>query len=150
MAIIIKTLKEIKYIKRIVLTIAKTNKEEFAKAKKILAPLVETVKIIWNDGDNIQNLYKLLKANDLDAGTDGNGRSTWMAYGYILAEGKIDVIALNDCDIVTYNREFLARLCYPVVNPNLDYEFCKGYYSRVTDRLYGRVNRLLITRLSGQ
>jgi len=38
----------------------------------------------------------------------------------------------------------LARLCYPVVNPNLDYEFCKGYYSRVTDRLHGRVTRLLV------
>jgi glucosyl-3-phosphoglycerate synthase len=41
----------------------------------------------------------------------------------------------------------LARLCYPVTNPNLDYDFCKGYYSRVTDRLHGRVTRLLVTPL---
>jgi len=41
----------------------------------------------------------------------------------------------------------LARLCYPVVNPNLDYDFCKGFYSRVTDRLHGRVTRLLVTPL---
>jgi glucosyl-3-phosphoglycerate synthase len=32
-----------------------------------------------------------------------------------------------------------------VANPNLGYEFCKGYYSRVTDRLHGRVTRLFIT-----
>jgi len=27
----------------------------------------------------------------------------------------------------------------------MDYEFCKGYYPRVTDRLYGRVTRLFIS-----
>ena len=34
-----------------------------------------------------------------------------------------------------------------MTNPNLDYDFCKGYYSRVTDRLHGRVTRLLVTPL---
>jgi glucosyl-3-phosphoglycerate synthase len=31
--------------------------------------------------------------------------------------------------------------------PSLDYLFCKGYYSRVTDRLHGRVTRLLVAPL---
>ncbi len=70
-----------------------------------------------------------------------------MAYGYILAKGKAHVIALHDCDILTYNREMLARLCYPIASPNLNYEFCKGYYSRVTDRMHGRVTRLFVTPL---
>ncbi len=43
--------------------------------------------------------------------------------------------------------ELLARLCYPVLNPNLNFEFCKGYYARVSDRMHGRVTRLLITPL---
>jgi glucosyl-3-phosphoglycerate synthase len=38
----------------------------------------------------------------------------------------------------------LARLCYPVVNPGLDYVFCKGYYARVTEKLHGRVTRLFV------
>jgi glucosyl-3-phosphoglycerate synthase len=54
---------------------------------------------------------------------------------------------LHDCDIVTYSRELLARLCYPVVNPNLDYVFCKGYYSRISNKMNGRVTRLLVTPL---
>lgn len=70
-----------------------------------------------------------------------------MAYGLILARGTSHVIVLHDCDIVTYDRELLARLCYPVANQNLDYEFCKGYYARVTDRLHGRVTRLFVTPL---
>jgi glucosyl-3-phosphoglycerate synthase len=41
----------------------------------------------------------------------------------------------------------LARLCYPVANPNLDFVFCKGYYSRVTNKMHGRVTRLLVTPL---
>ena len=46
-----------------------------------------------------------------------------------------------------YDRRLVARLCYPVANPNLGFEFCKGYYARVTDRLHGRVTRLFMTPL---
>lgn len=67
--------------------------------------------------------------------------------GYVIANGMCDVIALHDCDIVNYNRDMLARLCYPVANPNLDYVFCKGFYSRVTNKMHGRVTRLLVTSL---
>ncbi|HEY4681725.1 MAG TPA: hypothetical protein VIH17_00570, partial [Candidatus Acidoferrales bacterium] len=66
---------------------------------------------------------------------------------YVLASRKADIIALHDCDIVNYGREMLARLCYPVVNPNIDFEFCKGFYARVSDRMHGRVTRLLMTPL---
>jgi glucosyl-3-phosphoglycerate synthase len=45
---------------------------------------------------------------------------------------------LHDCDIVTYNRELLARLCYPVANPNLDYEFVKAIMlALLTDSMEG-------------
>jgi glucosyl-3-phosphoglycerate synthase len=33
------------------------------------------------------------------------------------------------------------------VNPNIDYRFCKGFYSRVTGHMQGRVTRLLMTPL---
>src|SRR5574337_2002084 len=74
---------------------------------------------------------------------DAMPRSAWMAFGYVLARGQSDVIALHDCDILTYRRELLARLCYPVANTRVAFEFSKGYYSRVTDRFHGRVTRLL-------
>jgi glucosyl-3-phosphoglycerate synthase len=68
--------------------------------------------------------------------------------GYLLASGKSESIALHDCDIVTYHREMLARLIYPVAHPQFNYEFCKGYYSRVADgKINGRVCRLLVTPL---
>jgi len=78
---------------------------------------------------------------------DGKGRANWLAYGYVLATQQARVVATHDCDIVDYDRELLARLCYPTANPNMNYEFAKGYYGRVTDRLHGRVTRLFMVPL---
>jgi glucosyl-3-phosphoglycerate synthase len=41
----------------------------------------------------------------------------------------------------------LARLVLPAVDPIVDFDFVKGYYARVSDRLHGRVTRLLLTPL---
>jgi len=59
-----------------------------------------------------------------------------------------DVIALHDCDIVTYDRLLLGRLIEPTANPNNDFEFCKGYYARISPsnrEMKGRVKRLFVT-----
>jgi len=39
----------------------------------------------------------------------------------------------------------LARLVLPAVEPTVDFDFVKAYYARVSDRLHGRVTRLLLT-----
>jgi len=41
----------------------------------------------------------------------------------------------------------LARLCLPMAHRSLDFEFCKAYYARCTDRMHGRVVRLLVAPL---
>jgi glucosyl-3-phosphoglycerate synthase len=109
--------------------------------------LPQKTSILWIDGPRISGIFKIIEEAGLPSGEQGKGRAAWMAYGYILARQEFHTIALHDCDIVTYNRELLARLCFPVANPNLNYHFCKGYYSRVTDRMHGRVTRLLVTPL---
>jgi glucosyl-3-phosphoglycerate synthase len=144
---IVEELTKVKYIKEIVLVLDKATEKEFRNAKEFMAPISYDVKIVYNDGRRIGEIYDTITRNGLEVGQTGKGRSVWLAYGYVLARGQSDIIALHDCDIVTYSREMLARLCYPVVNPNLDYVFCKGFYSRVTDRMHGRVTRLLVTPL---
>jgi len=144
---IIRELKDVSYVKEVIVTLGPCTKKEFNYARKFFSVLPQTTKIIWNNGKRVSDVYKTLKSAGLQLGDTGKGQSAWMAYGYIIAQKNISIIALHDCDILTYNREMLARLCYPVTNPNLDYEFCKGYYSRVTDRMHGRVTRLLITPL---
>jgi glucosyl-3-phosphoglycerate synthase len=95
----------------------------------------------------VRGLLEQLRAEGLDPGADGKGRATWLAYGYVLATQQARVVATHDCDILGYSRELLARLCYPTANPNMNYEFAKGYYGRVTDRLHGRVTRLFMMPL---
>lgn len=142
---IVKEIAEVPYIHEIVVTMGRTDQEQFKKAKKFFSVLPQRTRVIWNTGPGIGKLYELLAKNDLPAGDDGKGRSCWTAYGYILAREESKVIVLHDCDIVNYSRELLGRLCYPVASPNIDYAFCKGYYARVTDRMHGRVTRLFVT-----
>ncbi|MEW6118338.1 MAG: glycosyl transferase [Nitrospirota bacterium] len=144
---IVRELQEVKYVKEIVVTLGPASKEEFEHAKRFFSALPQKTSIVWNAGPRLSEVYQSIKEADLHIGEPGKGRSAWMAYGYILSRQEFHAIALHDCDILTYNRELLARLSYPVVNPNLDYDFCKGFYSRVTDRLHGRMTRLLVTPL---
>lgn len=143
---IIDELCTVSYLTQIVVTLGHTDKEQFLFAKEFFSRLPQETVIIWNDGPKIQELYKLLK-DEFYGWERGKGLAAWMAYGYILACDRCHVIALHDCDILTYSKGMLTRLCYPVANTSLDFEFCKGYYSRVTDRLHGRVTRLFVTPL---
>src|SRR5437867_1118659 len=93
----------------------------------------------------LHRLFRMLDEAELSTGPGGKGRNVWICLGYVLASDQSRMVAVHDCDIVTYNRELLARLCYPVAHPSLGFDFCKGYYARVTDKLNGRVMRLLVT-----
>lgn len=142
---IVEHLKKIPYLNEIVIALGRASALEFRRAKEYFKALPQEVRLIWIEGPRIQETLNLLVSQDIDVGLPGKGQSCWIAFGYVLARRQSKVIALHDCDIVTYDREFVARLCYPIANPNLSYEFCKGYYARVTDRLHGRVTRLFIT-----
>jgi glucosyl-3-phosphoglycerate synthase len=144
---IIETLVEVSYLSEIVVPLDRADARQFKKARAMLSKLPTKTVVIWNDGPRMKRLYTTLLENAFPIGEPGKGRSCWISFGYILARNRSQVIALHDCDILTYDREFLARLCYPVVNPNISFEFCKGYYARVKERMHGRVTRLLMTPL---
>ena len=147
LAKILEELKAVRYLRQVIFTISGADAAQYAEARRMASVLPQEVTFIWNSGPRIQALYRKLQENNLPVGGDGKGRSCWLAYGYVLATRQSDIIALHDCDVLTYGREFLARLCYPVANPNFSFEFCKGYYARVTDRMHGRATRLLVTPL---
>lgn len=141
---IMKELRKVNYINEIVLCLDAADLKQFKEVKNHFASY-KKFKIIWNDGPQMKKMYNLLEENELFPGERGKGRAVWIAIGYVLALRKSRVIAMHDCDIKTYDRPLLARLCYPVANPHSEYEFCKGYYSRVTDRMFGRATRLFFT-----
>lgn len=142
---IVEELRHVDYLFQIVLSLDSADDRQFQKVKSIFADFPSKVKIIWHDGPKMSEMYHKLKASGFDISTPGKGRSVWVTLLYILADNDVDVIALHDCDIVNYKRELPARLIYPLVHPALHYEFSKGYYARVTHKLYGRVTRLFYT-----
>lgn len=144
---IIEELKGVEYLDKIVLSLDRADKRQFLEAKKMMASLHVEVQVVWHDGPGMKRLLKELQDTDFRMEQPGKGRSVWMSLGYVLADRDVYAIALHDCDIVNYRKEMLARLIYPVVHPGVDFEFSKGYYARVTDRLYGRVTRLFYTPL---
>ena len=147
LAQIVRHLTEVPYLKEIVIVLGRASALEFRRAKEYFSVLPQHVRLIWVDGQRISDLLSLLTKQDIDIGLPGKGQSCWIGFGYVLAHQQSKMIALHDCDVLTYDREFLARLCYPVGNPNLGYEFCKGYYPRVTDKIHGRVTRLFVLPL---
>ncbi|MGA1845604.1 glycosyl transferase [Deferribacter abyssi] len=144
---IIEELKEAYFIDTIVLSLDQANEEQFLHVKKVMSELPQNVKIVWNHGKKIQNLYSKLLQKGFPLNIPGKGRVVWMALGYILADNRFYAIALHDCDIVNYKRDIVAKLVFPIIHRGLNYEFSKGFYARVSDKIYGRVMRLFFTPL---
>lgn len=145
---ILEHLKQVPYLSEIVIGLDRANESQYHHALEFFSALPQRHRVLWNDGPRLRGIDRELKGEELSPNEPGKGRNVWFCMGYVLASGRAESIALHDCDIVTYDRELLARLIYPVANPNFNYEFCKGFYARVADnKLNGRVSRLLVTPL---
>jgi len=145
---IIKELQQVPYLNQIVIGLDRADKEQYLHAREFFADLPQHHRILWNDGPRLKAIDAKLQALRLAPTEPGKGRNVWYCLGYTLATRRSQAIALHDCDILTYSRELLARLIYPVANPGFNYQFCKGYYARVADgKINGRVCRLMITPL---
>lgn len=136
------------YVDEIVVTMGVApDTADYRETKAKIAPLGDRAEVLWTDGPRVQAIYDELIAAGFHLTVPGKGRSVWTAFGYLLANPRLAAFALHDCDIVGYDRKLLARLCLPMVHPSLDFDFCKAYYARVTDRMHGRVVRLLVAPL---
>ena len=145
--LIVRELKSVPYLKQIVVGIDQANLRDWKTARKFFAQLPQKPTLIWNSGPRMQRLYAKLEEAELHIGPPGKGRNVWICFGYVIASEQSRMVAVHDCDILSYSRELLARLCYPVAHPSLGFDFCKGYYARYTNKLNGRVMRLLVTPL---
>lgn len=145
---IVNELSKVDYLNEIVIGLDRADESQYRHALDFFKPLNQNFKLLWNDGPRLQAIDAQLQKENLAPKELGKGRNVWFCFGYVLAADKTQAVALHDCDIVTYERSLLARLLYPVANPNFNYKFCKGFYSRVANgKMHGRVTRLLVTPL---
>ncbi|WP_265092043.1 glycosyl transferase [Marinobacter sp. 1-4A] len=145
---IVQELAKVPYLDEIIIGLDRANEEQYRHALEYFSGLPQNFKVLWNDGPRLRAIDLKLREQGLAPTEMGKGRNVWYCFGYVLASGVSESVALHDCDILTYSRELVARLIYPVANPSFNYMFCKGYYARVADgKMNGRVSRLLVTPL---
>ena len=145
---IVNEISKTNYLNHIIIGLDRANEDQAKKAWKFFKKLNCPFTILWNDGPNLLKLNKELKNYNLAPQELGKGRNVWYCLGMAIARGEARSIAFHDCDILTFDRRLLAKLFYPVVNPLFNFEFCKGYYPRVSEgKMNGRVSRLLVTPL---
>ena len=149
---IVEKIGKVTYLKNIVISFNGTEDgDKFNEAKQYFGALSTSkrrVQLVWVDGPRVQEILNRITEKDIMIGVQGKGQSVWIALGYLLARRDSDVIALHDLDIVTYDRILLGRLIEPTASPHTDYEFCKGYYIRISPNekaMKGRVTRLFVT-----
>jgi len=149
---ILAEIQNVRYLHKVVVALGATHKEDhFREAKVYFAKLrtpERSVDLVWVDGPRIQQILQEIQNRQITVGVQGKGQSVWLALGYFFSKEDCDVIALHDCDIVTYSSLLLGRLLEPTANPNNEFEFCKGFYVRISPTelvLKGRVTRLFVT-----
>ncbi len=118
--------------------------DDYNECAKLLEPLGDTAHLLWTDGPRGTALIQELADSGFNVTIPGKGRAVWMGFGYLLADPRLKAFVLHDCDIVDYDTDMLVRLCLPMADPSLDFDFCKAFYARCTDRMHGRVVRLLM------
>jgi len=141
-------LSKVDYLHRIIIGLDRADEAQFKDAKQFFKALDQNHVVIWNDSPRMKALGTRLEKMGLAPKEQGKGKNVWSCIGYLIACGDSAVMALHDCDIVTYERDLLARLVYPVANPNFPYQLAKGFYPRTDGiKLNGRVTRLLVSPL---
>jgi glucosyl-3-phosphoglycerate synthase len=135
------------FLSQVVVGLDGADEAAFARACGIFGSLPQEVSLLWNDGPDVCGLLNRMESLGHDPGPMGKGRNLRLCIGAVLAGTDAGALAIHDCDIVGYQRDLLVRLSYPVVAAEWNFQVCKGYSARFSDRLNGRVMRLLVAPL---
>ncbi|MDN5309948.1 MAG: glucosyl-3-phosphoglycerate synthase [Methanolobus sp.] len=146
---IIDELNKCTFLKKVVIALAADNREQYRTVVDFFERLELDHLIVWCNGPRISSVTEEMKENELDiTGFSGKGKDAWISLG--IASLYSYAIVLHDADIINYNKEFVAKLLYPIVHPQLNFYFNKGYYARINlekKTMHGRVYRLFVRPL---
>jgi glucosyl-3-phosphoglycerate synthase len=135
------------FLSRIIVGLDGADAADWARACGIFGSLPQTVSLLWNDGPDVRRLLERMDVLGFAPGPMGKGRNMRLCIGAVLAGSEAGALAIHDCDIVNYQRDLLVRLSFPVISADWDFQVCKGYSARFSERLNGRVMRLLVAPL---
>jgi len=145
---LVRHLAALPWLAEVVVGLDRADAEGFRRARRLFAQLPQRHRVIWNDGPRVGALVEELGAQLLAPAQRGKGHNIWLCLGLVQARGRGQVVALHDCDVVSFQPRMLARLVYPLLHPDSAYVVAKAFYPRISGgALYGRVSRLFVTPL---
>ena len=149
LTIMINELNECTYLKKVFIALSAKDQESYKETLRIFSDLEIPCDVIWCNNPEVLIVLEELKSKGLDVlDLSGKGKDLWIAMG--IASLELYAFVLHDADIVHYSKMMPTKMLYPVTEPNLDFFFAKGFYSRVnveTKQMYGRISRLFINPL---
>jgi glucosyl-3-phosphoglycerate synthase len=102
--------------------------------------------VVWCNKPEVKAALEDLKKTGLDVTKlTGKGKDLWITMG--IASLELYAFVVHDADILYYSKMLPTKMLYPIIEPNLDFFFAKGYYARVNTearRMYGRIYRLFV------
>lgn len=175
LAVMVAELAATPWISRFIVGLDGVEENGLEAAKASFAGLSPRVTFLWTGSPAVQAVEDRLRKAKETTATAGKGRNVWLCFGLALAlqeaaaaehaapasadtgsapsapsgggGNAAQIIAVHDCDIRAYTRELPARLCLPLLKREFGFRFVKGFYSRHSDRLHGRLMRLLVRPL---
>lgn len=103
-----------KFVNHIVIGLDRADEAQYRHAHKFFARLLQKCSILWNEGPPLRSIDAKLTAAGLSPTEPGKGRNVWYCTGNNLASRDSAVVAMHDCDTLTYTKDMLTRLVYPV------------------------------------
>lgn len=132
------------FLNEVVIALGATDEADVERAQRLFSDLPTRTTVLWCEGPEVRETLAGLAEKGFDlTGFTGKGLAVWLGLG--VASEENHAIALHDADIEQYDPKVVHRLLLPVVKPEMDFFFAKGYYARLTDeRMFGRVTRLFL------
>lgn len=132
------------FLHEIIIPLTAADEGEVEKVRRFFRDMPVPTTILWCEGPEVRDTMERLAARGFDLRQfSGKGLAVWLGLGAASEENH--AVVIHDADIEHYDPKIVHRLLLPLVVPEMDFYFSKGYYARLTDeRMYGRVARLFL------
>ncbi|MEO0973025.1 MAG: glycosyl transferase, partial [Pseudomonadota bacterium] len=95
LATIVDELQHVNYLNQVVVGLDRANELQYREALRYFGRLPQHHRVLWNDGPRLQAIDAQLRREGLAPTELGKGRNVWYCYGYVLATGMAESIALH-------------------------------------------------------
>lgn len=132
------------FLHEIIIPLTAADAKEVQHVRDFFRDMPVQTTILWCESPEVREMMEGLADRGFDIRSfSGKGLAVWLGLG--AASDENHAVALHDADIEQYDPKIIHRLLLPLVVPEMDFYFAKGYYARLTnERMYGRVTRLFL------